>query len=177
MTPGIHFVLGGSRSGKSRFAEALLPPENEPVWYVATCRTRWLDDEMRDRVTRHRRSRPAHWQTIEDEFDLTQVAQHAASGHVLLDCLTLWLSDAMEKEAEIDSILSRLDEGLSALEANCRRIVIVSNEIGMGLVPLGPENRLYRDLVGYANQRVAARAQRVDFLVAGLPLNLKGGRA
>jgi len=166
-------VTGGSRSGKSTFAEQLAIQSPRPVVYLATCRTSDLDAEMQDRIRRHRAQRPAAWETLEDLFDLVAVAEAHAGKTLLLDCLTLWLADAMGRLADAEAILSELDAGLQAMLDHGIHAIIVSNEIGMGLVPLGKENRAYRDLVGWANQRVARHATHVQFIVAGLPLNLK----
>lgn len=180
LPPGhIHFVLGGARSGKSARAEALAKElaENNgtlPVVYIATCATtHGLDAEMAERIARHRADRPSHWKTLENRFDLAAVfAEHA--GHlVLLDCLTLWLSWQIGLGQSEAQILATLEDALEAARLHGVRLIAVSNELGMGLVPLGAENRAYRDLVGRANQLVAARAAAVEFVAAGLPLRLK----
>jgi adenosylcobinamide kinase/adenosylcobinamide-phosphate guanylyltransferase len=176
---GIHFVLGGARSGKSRRAEALATefPENHgtlPVLYIATCATtHGLDAEMAERIARHRADRPSHWKTLENRFDLAVIfAEHP--GHiVLLDCLTLWLSWQMGLGLSEAQILAALEEALDAARRHSIRLIAVSNELGMGLVPLGAENRAYRDLVGRANQLVARHADAAEFVAAGIPLRLK----
>jgi len=169
----LHFILGGSRSGKSAFAEQLASQSGEPVAYVATCRTEGLDPEMQDRLRIHRERRPAHWTTLENQFDLATIASEQAGKVILLDCLTLWASDAMERGLELDAMLTELDHGLAALKQNHCRSFIVSCEIGLGLVPMNAELRRYRDFIGSANQCVARHADQATFMAAGLPMKLK----
>lgn len=168
-----HFVLGGSRSGKSAFAETLASQSTHPVVYVATCRTEGLDTEMAERLCLHRERRPSDWKTIENQFDLVQIAAENPNTCLLIDCLTLWVSNAMEECADIHSMLSTLESGIDAIVRNNCQAIIVSCEIGLGIVPLGREIRQYRDSIGSANQLVAKHSARVDFLAAGLPLKLK----
>lgn len=170
--PYIQFVIGGSRCGKSAVAEKLAAKSERPVTYVATYDSSMADEEMEERVCRHRQQRPFDWGLIENNFDLISIAQHCADQTILIDCLTMWLSHDLETHSN-DRILDKLVKGLEALKAFRVHAVIVSNEIGMGLVPLGAENRRYRDLVGWANQRVAAAAQDVFFVASGIPLKLK----
>ncbi len=169
----IHFVLGGSRSGKSAFAEALALNSTRPVVYVATCRTVGLDTEMQDRLRLHRERRPPEWKTIENQFDFCRIAEENPNACLLIDCLTLWVSNAMEESADIDGMLKKLEVGLQAMARHNCQAIIVSCEIGLGIIPLGQEIRLYRDSIGSANQLVAKHAARVDFLAAGLPIKLK----
>lgn len=171
--PGfIHLVLGGARSGKSRRAEELAQIRGENVVYVATCSTlRTLDDEMRKRIARHQAQRPTTWRTIENRFDLPAIIEENATAPVLLDCLTLWLA-FREHEGE-SKVLRELEEALKITRERGANWIIVSSELGMGLVPLGAENRRFRDLCGSANQLVASRADAVEFMVAGLSLKLK----
>jgi adenosylcobinamide kinase / adenosylcobinamide-phosphate guanylyltransferase len=169
------FVTGGSGSGKSRFAERLVAGQNREVVYVATCRTDALqgDAELQERIHKHRIQRPAAWETIENEMDLIALASRCAGRVVLLDCLTLWLSDAMGEGTQNPTIVERLETGLQAMQDASIDLVIVSNEIGCGIVPLGQGLRQYRDLVGLANQCVAARSNDVYWVVAGIPIQLK----
>ncbi len=176
-TPKIYFVTGGSRSGKSTHAESIAASLADDVVYVATCRTEGMDDEMKDRVERHQQSRPAHWETVENSFELSALARRFPSRTLLLDCLTLWTAHWMEHDPSIDATLERLQNGLTALREHKVSAVIVSNEIGSGIVPMGPENRSYRDLIGWANQRVAAEADVVDFVVSGIPMRIKPTKA
>lgn len=168
-------VLGGSRSGKSARGEAIaakLSP-SAPVVYVATCRTGELDSEMQSRIQKHQDSRPRHWLTIENEFDLSQIAADHAGKTILIDCLTLWLAHWCEHDRENEAILDRLRAGLAALAEQNTQTVIVSNELGGGLIPMEAASRAYRDLVGTANQIVAAHADEVEFVIAGLPTRIK----
>ncbi len=167
------FVLGGSRSGKSRRAEAIAASLSTEVVYVATCCAEGLDDEMLDRINRHRQQRPAHWETVENRFDLVELAERYSGRTMLLDCLTLWLSYLNQNLPEPERVLDQLREGLAAFRRNRVNAVIVSNEVGSGIVPLGAETRAYRDLVGWGNQAVAAEADTVEFLVAGIPMRVK----
>jgi adenosylcobinamide kinase / adenosylcobinamide-phosphate guanylyltransferase len=166
-------VLGGARSGKSRYAESLiaaLPPHWQPPWvYVATAEAG--DAEMAERIAAHRVRRSSSWQTIEAPHDLARSLQSCQHMPVLVDCLTLWLSNLMLAGADIDMETARLERALAAAAAP---IVLVANEVGYGLVPDHPLGRRFRDLQGLLNQRIAARADRVVLVVAGLPLAVKG---
>ena len=165
-------ILGGARSGKSRFAERLAAESGLAVTYIATSQP--LDGEMTERIAHHRERRPAHWTLVEEPLQLARVlrAQAAAERCLLVDCLTLWLTnllmldDAARLAEERDALLECLD-GLPG------RILLVSNETGLGVVPLGELTRRYVDEAGWLHQAVAERAQRVTFMVAGLPMRLK----
>jgi adenosylcobinamide kinase / adenosylcobinamide-phosphate guanylyltransferase len=171
----IHFVLGGSRSGKSRRAESLAKASGQSVAYIATYAPDPADEEMQQRVRRHRERRPSDWETIENRFDLGNVVRESKDVLFLLDCLTLWLSFHLTAGRSSEQILKELEETLLLIrELECR-IIIVSNEVGAGIVPLAPESRAFRDLSGLANQLVAHHASTVELMVAGLPLVLKGG--
>jgi len=169
----LSLVLGGARSGKSRYAEGLiasLPQPWTPPWnYVATAEPG--DAEMAERIAAHRARRGAAWQTIEAPRDLVGSLQSRHSTPVLIDCLTLWLSNLVLGAADIDTEITRFELALAAVEAP---VVMVANEVGYGLVPDYPLGRRFRDLQGMLNQRFAARADRVVLVVAGLPLALKG---
>lgn len=166
-------VLGGARSGKSRYAESLfgaLPPGWTPPWgYVATAEAG--DDEMAARIAAHRARRGTQWTTIEAPRELGQALILRRRMPVLVDCLTLWLSNLTLAGADIDSEIARLE---SVLDASMAPVVLVSNEVGGGIVPDHPLGRRFRDLQGMLNQRVAARADTVVLMVAGLPLTVKG---
>jgi adenosylcobinamide kinase / adenosylcobinamide-phosphate guanylyltransferase len=169
--PGLTLVLGGARSGKSRHAEALARATGLNRVYVATAEA--FDAEMRDRITRHRADRAGDgWTTIEAPLDLPgTISRHAAAGTVLLiDCLTLWLSNVMLAERDLAEQESAL---LQALTTARSPIILVSNEVGMSIVPETPLGRRFRDAQGRLNQRVAALADHVAFVAAGLPLTLK----
>jgi adenosylcobinamide kinase/adenosylcobinamide-phosphate guanylyltransferase len=171
--PKLALILGGARSGKSRYAEnliAALPPPWQPPWaYVATAEAG--DGEMAERIGAHRARRGPQWQTIEAPRDLAAALKASEKMPVLVDCLTLWLSNLMLAEADIDLEMARLDRALAAARAP---VVLVANEVGSGIVPDHPLGRRFRDLQGILNQRIAARADHVVLVVAGLPLALKG---
>jgi adenosyl cobinamide kinase/adenosyl cobinamide phosphate guanylyltransferase len=162
-------VLGGARSGKSRHAEALVTAAPPPWVYVATAEP--FDGEMTERIAEHRSRRGGQWQTIEAPLDLAGALANAPAGAaVLVDCLTLWLNNLMFKGRDIDAETARLETALAARGAP---VVLVSNEVGSGIVPDNAEARRFRDLQGRLNQRIAARADHVVLLVAGLPMVVK----
>jgi adenosylcobinamide kinase/adenosylcobinamide-phosphate guanylyltransferase len=163
-------VLGGARSGKSRHAETVAMTSPPPWVYVATAEA--LDDEMAARISEHRNRRGAQWQTIEAPLDLAgALAGAPASTAILVDCLTLWLSNLMLADRDIDGEVERLERVMAARIAP---VVLVSNEVGSGIVPDNAQARRFRDLQGRLNQRMAARADRVVLMVAGLPMVVKG---
>ena len=181
----VSFVFGGARSGKSAYAERLAQASGKEVVYVATSRAG--DGEMAARIAHHRAERPGHWQTVEEELALAGALREWCAPHrlVLVDCLTLWLSNLMFSDgraypevgevelpprfhAERAALLEALDAGLAG------EIILVSNEVGMGIVPWGAVSRSFVDEAGRLNQAVAARADRALFVAAGLPLVLKG---
>ena len=174
MSARISLILGGARSGKSRRAEALAARSNSPVVYVATCATHFADDEMRKRVRVHQTRRSATWLTVENRFDLPALFAEFPGRTILLDCLTLWLSFHCEAMSEA-ALLEYLGASIEIAKVHSGELFIVSNELGMGLVPSTPLGRDFRDLCGRANQFVAAVADYVEFQIAGLPLVLKGG--
>lgn len=167
--PKLTLVIGGARSGKSRFAEGLIAALPPPWRYVATAEAG--DEEMAARIKAHRERRGSSWRTIEAPRDLSSVLAKADSTPVLIDCLTLWLSNLILAEADVEAEIDRLDETLATITASA---VVVSNEVGLGIVPDFPLGRRFRDMQGVLNQRVAARADRVVLMTAGLPLALKG---
>lgn len=170
LPPRLSFVIGGARSGKSRYAEALLAGTPPPWIYVATAEA--LDGEMRERIEHHRARRDARWQTVDAPLDLSDVIrQHDGRGQpILVDCLTLWLSNCLLAGLDLEEAGDRL---VSALEMASGPLVVVSNEVGLGIVPDTPLGRRFRDAQGRLNQRVAAIADRVVMMVAGLPLIVK----
>jgi adenosylcobinamide kinase/adenosylcobinamide-phosphate guanylyltransferase len=167
---GTTFVLGGARSGKSRYAESIVTALPQPWVYIATAEAR--DDEMAARIAAHKAHREAGWQTIEAPHELPEALHAAPHGAaVLVDCLTLWLSNLMHGKFKIDTMTERLEE---ALAARVGTTVVVSNEVGLGIVPDNALAREFRDAQGVLNQRLAAHAGRVILMVAGLPLYVKG---
>ena len=165
-------VLGGARSGKSRFAEQLVLASGlEPI-YVATAQA--LDDEMRLRIREHRLRRAEQgWRTVEEPLLLAAtLSREAGTGRaVLVDCLTLWLSNVMLAELDVSAVTRELVERMRSLRGP---IIMVSNEVGLGIVPETVLGREFRDTQGQLNQAIAAIVPRVVFIVAGLPLVLKG---
>jgi len=162
-------VLGGARSGKSRYGESVIAAWPPPWTYVATAEA--ADDEMAVRIKGHRARRGADWRTIEAPRDLHTALAACGATPVLVDCLTLWLSNLMLAEVDIEKEIERLEKTLAAA---VDPVVLVANEVGSGIVPSFPLGRRFRDMQGILNQRVAARADRVVLMVAGLPLAVKG---
>jgi adenosylcobinamide kinase / adenosylcobinamide-phosphate guanylyltransferase len=173
--PPVSLVLGGARSGKSTHAERLVagtlfgaPPQ--PAVYIATAEAG--DVEMATRIMAHRARRGGHWTTIEEPLKLAEALEAAAVHRqpVLVDCLTLWLSNLMHVGADVDDVT---DQVLRILDGYVAPVVFVSNELGLGLVPETPLGRSFRDAMGRLNMAVADRADRVLFMAAGLPLTMK----
>ncbi|MEN0108436.1 MAG: bifunctional adenosylcobinamide kinase/adenosylcobinamide-phosphate guanylyltransferase [Pseudomonas sp.] len=166
-------ILGGARSGKSRLAERLASETGWPVTYIATSEPR--DGEMSARIREHRERRPAHWGLVEEPISLAAVLQaHAAPGHCLLvDCLTLWLTNLLMLDNP-ERLAAERDALLACIDNLPGRLLLVSNETGLGVVPLGELTRRYVDEAGWLHQALAERCQRVIFTVAGLPMILKG---
>jgi len=169
--PGITLVLGGARSGKSVFGETLVLGSGlEPV-YVATAQA-W-DDEMRQRIGTHKARRGAEWVSVEETDDLDGVLKREArpGRAVLVDCLTVWITNLMMAEADVAARSRRLCDTLAGIESP---VVLVSNEVGLGIVPENAMARAFRDHAGRLHQDIAALAATVYFVAAGLPLRMKG---
>lgn len=178
-------ILGGSRSGKSAYAEKLAASSDKPVTYIATAQAG--DAEMRLRIALHRQQRPIHWLTVEEPLALGGVIADldAPNRLILVDCLTLWLSNLLFSGGEyfpevgVVTLPQRFHDErarfLQALEQVQGDLIVVSNEVGMGIVPYGAISRCYADEAGRLNQAVAARCEQVVLVAAGLPLSLKGG--
>ena len=168
--PTLTLVLGGARSGKSRYAESLIAATPPPWVYVATAQA--LDAEMAERIAHHRKRRGDGWHTIEEPHDLQDAIDAAPAGAaVLVDCMTLWLTNRMLADADMEVETHRLE---AALARRNGLTVLVSNEVGSGIVPDNALARRFADLQGRLNQRLAACADRVVLVVAGLPLIVKG---
>ncbi len=165
--PSITLILGGARSGKSRHGERLVEARPGPLLYVATAQAG--DAEMTARIARHRARRGDRWETVEEPLDLVTVL-HAAKGPVLVDCLTLWLSNLLHARRDPPAEVDRL---LAALPALTRPVVFVSNEVGLGIVPENALARAFIDHAGWLHQRLAESAQSVVFMAAGLAMPLK----
>lgn len=162
-------VLGGARSGKSRHAESLVTAGPGPWHYIATARR--SDDEMAARIDLHQQMRVPGWTTHEEPLAAAQlIAKLPEDAPVLLDCLTLWLTNQMLSGADVVAEAGRLEQ---AVAARAGATVLVANEVGLGIVPVTPLGRAFRDEAGRLNQRLAARADRVLFMVAGLPMTVK----
>ncbi|MEC9243732.1 MAG: bifunctional adenosylcobinamide kinase/adenosylcobinamide-phosphate guanylyltransferase [Pseudomonadota bacterium] len=169
----LHFVLGGARSGKSRHAERLIEAAPAPWHYIATAQA--FDDEMRERIAMHRARRKeagaGAWQTHDAPLDLPGVLEKLpARETVLVDCLTLWLSNLILNDHDPKPAAEGL---LSALAAREGTTVLVSNEVGFGIVPENALARRFRDEAGFLNQKIAAVADSVTLVVAGLPMKVK----
>ena len=169
-------ILGGARSGKSTAAERMAR-DGERVLFIATAEP--LDEGMRRRIETHRRYRPGHWATLEEPLDLSGALLPVVDRYdtFVLDCLTLWISNLLLREdAETDAepgVLRVVERLLDVIEHSGGRWILVSNEVGQGIVPASPLGRAYRDLLGRVNQLVASRADRAYLMVAGLSLELK----
>jgi len=169
----LQLILGGARSGKSRLAERLAAESTLPVTYIATSQP--LDGELNERVALHRQRRPAHWQLIEEPLELARVLREnaAADTCLLVDCLTLWLTNLLMLD-DAERLNIEREALLQSLAQLPGEIIFVSNETGLGIVPLGELTRRYVDEAGWLHQALAERCQRVVLTVAGLPLTLKG---
>jgi adenosylcobinamide kinase/adenosylcobinamide-phosphate guanylyltransferase len=187
-SPQLILVLGGARSGKSDFAQRLAEGSGRSVAFIATARAG--DEEMCERIARHREARPRTWYTIEEPLDLAQALRRAAlvADVLLLDCMTLWLTNWLMARGEtgMDAIAASTEryseEALQEIEALLdafseldakKKLIVVSNEVGLGLVPPYALGRLYRDILGRVNQRLAQAASRVYLMVAGLAVDIK----
>lgn len=170
-------ILGGARSGKSRFAQRLADSLSQRVLFVAPLVA--MDEEMRRRIEIHKKARPSTWRTLEAPTHVAEaIGEHIRDADVvILDCLTLLISNLMENAddpEDLDALESEIANELNQLlERKNASLIIVSNEVGMGLVPPYPSGRSYRDLLGKANQFIAERADKVYMMIAGLPMEVK----
>jgi len=175
-------VTGGARSGKSEIAEQLASAVSERVTYIATAAV--YDEEMADRVRRHRERRPPGWRTVEETHRLAEVLAGIPAGScVLVDCLTIWISNILVEESLSDNelkdlekeeyILAETERFLVTARQHGLTLVLVSNEVGCGVVPANKLGRLFRDIAGRVNRRVAAEADRVYLVTAGIPVEIK----
>ena len=175
-------ILGGARSGKSSYAQNQADETGKPVTFIATAQA--LDEEMSTRIRKHRAERPAHWETLELPFDIASHVQQIETDFVVLDCITLLVSNLVMQYAKDDLVdeapfmqavqkeVEDLIKGVRALERN-QDWYVISNEVGLGLVPPYQMGRVYRDGLGWANQRLAREADKVIFMVAGIPMSVK----
>ena len=192
--PQLILILGGARSGKSAFAERLAASSGRTVTYIATATAG--DDEMRTRIAHHRASRPREWHTIEEPLDLAGAVRQAYrfADVLLLDCVTLWLGNMLSQEPgqrenddksieELrirsnlfdEACLKQVDALLAVVQSAelNKTLIVVTNEVGLGVVPAYPLGRVYRDTLGYVNQRLAQAADRVYLMVAGMAVDIK----
>ncbi len=170
----IVFITGGARSGKSQFALKLARKFPGPRAYLATAQA--LDKEMAERIRRHRKSRPRTWHTLEEPLRVADALkkQGPLFGLILLDCLTLWLSNTLMAGWSEKKILQEADQFIKACQGAKCSLIIVSNEVGLGIVPEYPAARMFRDLSGLIHQKMARAADEVYFMVSGLPQKIKG---
>jgi adenosylcobinamide kinase/adenosylcobinamide-phosphate guanylyltransferase len=184
----ITFVLGGARSGKSRFALEKASAYKGKKIYIATAQA--IDDEMKERIEKHKKERSGEWATFEEPLNISILISdiHRSYDVILLDCLTLWLSNLMtrrqntedrtqtieiELENFLDAVKSLKSSSVCDLASGLCSLFVVSNEVGLGIVPDNALSRRFRDLSGYLNQRVAAIADEVYLVTAGIPLKIK----
>jgi adenosylcobinamide kinase / adenosylcobinamide-phosphate guanylyltransferase len=166
-------ILGGARSGKSSFAQRLAESRGGEVLFVATAAPG--DEDMAARIAQHRAERPAHWRTIEEQHHIARALEAAPpTATVVLDCVTLWVSNMLLAEgASWEAAAAELDALLAWFQARPVELIVVSNEVGLGIVPADALSRAYRDWLGWFNQRLAAAAGAVYLMVAGLPIDVK----
>ncbi len=173
-------ILGGARSGKSSYAQSLAEAAGKPVTFLATAQA--LDEEMSRRIHKHRLERPAHWETLEIPLDVASHVQQIKSEVVILDCITLLVNnllmqfvktDLVEETPFMQAVQKEVDELIGGIREQKQDWMIISNEVGLGLVPAYPMGRVYRDGLGWANQRLAREADKVIFMVAGIPTVIK----
>jgi len=181
--PKIVLITGGVRSGKSSFAEKLAGNLGQKIAFIATAQS--LDKEMEDRIAQHRANRPVHWETYEEPYQVAQVIQKVREKTevevILLDCLALLVSNLMQNYQQDSSnnglaekIIWKINEITSEATQCSATVIIVSNEVGLGLVPANPMGRFFRDILGKANQIIASSSDEVYLMVAGIPLLIKG---
>lgn len=178
MSKRLTLILGGARSGKSDFAQALARKRgSDDVLFVATAEAR--DDEMRARSAAHRAARPAAWQTLEAPREIARALQSVQARVIVIDCVTLWASNVLlaEESNARQAMSHEIDALLAWYRANDAELILVSNEVGMGLVPDNELGRAYRDLLGAVNKKIAGEADAVFWLVAGLPVEIKARAA
>ena len=173
-------ILGGARSGKSSHALKLAKESGKSVTFIATAQA--FDDEMSARIQKHKAERPAHWQTLELPLNIASSVSQIKSDAVILDCVTLWATnlmmqfvkdDLVDETPYLNAIQNETEELLAIIQNTNQNWFIVSNEVGLGLVPPYQMGRVYRDGLGWANQRISKEADTVLFMVAGLPMTIK----
>jgi len=172
MTNKITFIVGGARSGKSEYALGLASKAKE-VAFIATCEA--LDEEMVDRIKLHKLSRPKHWTTYEEPLAVAEIIRKRSAGHglILIDCLTLLVTNLLLKRKTIEQVELEIVSIMKALEKHKGHSVIVSNEVGLGIVPHTRLGRDFRDIAGRMNKIVAERSDRMFFMISGIPWRVK----
>ncbi|MGZ3569065.1 MAG: bifunctional adenosylcobinamide kinase/adenosylcobinamide-phosphate guanylyltransferase [Thermodesulfobacteriota bacterium] len=168
-------ITGGCRSGKSRFALDYANQHFSKKLYLATCEA--LDEEMAQRIEHHKKMRGPEWRTIEEPVEIVdQIGLHGTGVEViLLDCLTLWLSNLLMRRKNDLEIMEEVSRLIDTMKEKRTSFILVSNEVGLGIVPADKLSRRFRDLSGTANQKIAEAADTAIFMVSGIPLILKGG--
>ena len=169
----ITLLIGGARSGKSKFAVELAISSGGKVAFVATATA--TDEEMKARIAEHKRMRPSSWATIEEPINVPQwIYSHSNEFNTLIiDCITLWLSNCIVAGMSDEAILGEVEQLLNACKQSSCNVIIVSNEVGMGVVPTTPLGRRFRDMAGKVNQLIASQADIVYWLCAGIPVCIK----
>lgn len=169
----ITFILGGVRSGKSQMAIKMAKKKNGKVAFIATCVP--MDKEMKKRVSMHRKARPAHWQTFEEPEDIHSLLRKIDNKFdiIIIDCLTILVSNMLLKNLKDKDIEEKINQTMFALKRNKAEAIIVSNEVGMGIVPDNKLAREFRDIAGKINQITAKKSDEVFFMISGLPLSIK----
>ncbi len=168
------FITGGCRSGKSRYALDYANQHFSKKLYLATCEP--LDEEMAQRIEHHKKTRGPEWQTVEEPIEIVEkIRQYGDKVEViLLDCITLWLSNLLIKWNDDLRVMEEVSQLIDTIKQSQTFFIMVSNEVGMGIVPAEPLSRRFRDLSGMANQKIAEMADTVIFTVSGIPIFLKG---
>ncbi len=175
MEKNVIFITGGCRSGKSRFALDYANRFFSKKIYLATCEP--LDEEMVNRIEDHKRMRGSEWETVEEPIEIVdKIRQYGKEVEViLLDCITLWISNLLLKWDDDTRIMEEIERLRSTIKEIGTSMILVSNEVGMGIVPADLLSRRFRDLSGIANQKIGEASDQVIFMVSGIPLFLKGG--
>ena len=177
----VSLILGGARSGKSSYALKLAEESRKSVTFIATAQA--FDEEMSARIQKHKAERPANWETLELPLNIASSISQIKSNLVILDCVTLWVTnlmmqfvkdDLVDENPFMQAIQTETETLLAAIQKADQEWLIVSNEVGLGLVPPYQMGRVYRDALGWANQRLAKEAEHVLFMVAGIPMTVKG---
>lgn len=166
----IHFIIGGARSGKSSYAENLAGNSGAEVIYIATAQA--YDDEMQGRIQQHKKRRPSEWLTFEEPLEISNVINNESHINtcLLIDCMTLWMSNLLCENKDISHYKQQLIDALRKVEGD---IILVSNETGMGVIPMGELTRRFCDESGWLHQEIAALADQVVLMVAGIPVVIK----